>query len=425
MADGSLLVTNAGLAAVVAANKSGTNKVTINKAGLGTGKYTPAGNRTAMYAKFKDLSTIAGGGIDANTIHVEIRDESTDSYTVYELGLFLSDGTLFAIASSTEPFMQKASGSVGIIACDIRLADVSVENITFGATNFSVPQATETTAGVAEIATLEEAAAGTDHSRIVTPKALKQETGKCVHLSGNETVAGVKTFSSSPKGKTPAAAENSTVIPTTEWVKSLIATTLLAAHPVGSYYITEGTEDPATLFGGTWSKVKNRMLIGAGDSFAVSAEGGASSVTLAVGNIPAHTHTASTASSGGHTHTATTSWNGDHNHNRGNMEISGQVHAHNHASIAQSACNGAFAWDDGNGRNIDTGGWNGQGGGFNFYASRSWTGTTNTTGGHNHTLTTTSNGAHTHTVTVGSTGSGNAFSILNPYRAVYMWRRTA
>lgn len=419
MADGTLIVTNAGLAAVVNANRSGTNKVTISKAGLGTGKYTPAANRTQMYAKFKEIATIAGGGIDTYTIHVEVRDESTDVYTVYELGLYLSDGTLFAIASSSEPLLQKAAGSVGVIVCDIRLSDVSVENITFGATNFSVPQATETTAGVAEIATLEETAAGTDHSRIVTPKALRQETGKCVHLSGNETVAGVKTFSSSPKGKTPAAAENSTVIPTTEWVKSLIATTLLAAHPVGSYYLTEGTEDPATLFGGTWSKVKNRMLIGAGDSFAVSTEGGASSVTLAVGNIPAHTHTASTASSGGHTHTATTSSNGSHAHTA--YGASGWFNVGS-SYFGSSGSDGTVFTRGASGAQDDN---NGKGNGGTNVTMSIPDKTTSTNGGHNHTLTTTSNGSHTHTVTVGSTGSGNAFSILNPYRAVYMWRRTA
>ena len=34
-------------------------------------------------------------------------------------------------------------------------------------------------------------------------------------------------------------------------------------------------------------------------------------------------------------------------------------------------------------------------------------------------------GAHTHAITIGKTGSGAAFSILPPYIAAYMWRRTA
>ena len=76
-------------------------------------------------------------------------------------------------------------------------------------------------------------------------------------------------------------------------------------------------------------------------------------------------------------------------------------------------------------------------GAINFDASRSWTGWTSTNGNHSHWLSISSAGAHTHSVaiaaagahthaiTIGKTGSGAAFSILPPYIAVYMWRRTA
>ena len=77
------------------------------------------------------------------------------------------------------------------------------------------------------------------------------------------------------------------------------------------------------------------------------------------------------------------------------------------------------------------------GGVIGFDASRSWTGWTSTNGNHSHWLSISSAGAHTHSVaiaaagahthaiTIGRTGSGAAFSILPPYVAVYMWRRTA
>lgn len=39
------------------------------------------------------------------------------------------------------------------------------------------------------------------------------------------------------------------------------------------------------------------------------------------------------------------------------------------------------------------------------------------------TVTTSSAGSHGHTLTIGSTGSGQAFSILNPYQAVNIWQR--
>ena len=46
-------------------------------------------------------------------------------------------------------------------------------------------------------------------------------------------------------------------------------------------------------------------------------------------------------------------------------------------------------------------------------------------GAHAHSVAIAAAGAHTHAITIGKTGSGAAFSILPPYIAVYMWRRTA
>lgn len=54
----------------------------------------------------------------------------------------------------------------------------------------------------------------------------------------------------------PAAGSNDSKVPSTAWVQELIATALakakLDAHPVGSYYWSNDSTHPATLFGGTW-----------------------------------------------------------------------------------------------------------------------------------------------------------------------------
>ena len=54
----------------------------------------------------------------------------------------------------------------------------------------------------------------------------------------------------------PASGENSGQVPTTAWVQKLLADALaqakLDAHPVGSYYWSNDSTSPATLFGGTW-----------------------------------------------------------------------------------------------------------------------------------------------------------------------------
>lgn len=54
----------------------------------------------------------------------------------------------------------------------------------------------------------------------------------------------------------PASGENSGQVPTTAWVQKLVAEVYkkakLDAHPVGSYYWSNDSTSPATLFGGTW-----------------------------------------------------------------------------------------------------------------------------------------------------------------------------
>lgn len=54
----------------------------------------------------------------------------------------------------------------------------------------------------------------------------------------------------------PARGENSGQVPTTAWVQKLLADAMakakLDAHPVGSYYWSNDSTSPATLFGGTW-----------------------------------------------------------------------------------------------------------------------------------------------------------------------------
>ena len=75
-------------------------------------------------------------------------------------------------------------------------------------------------------------------------------------------------------------------------------------YPVGSIYMSVKSTSPASLFGGTWSQLKDRFLLGAGSSYSNGATGGAKTVTLTEKNIPAHMHglfctTTSVGSSGG------------------------------------------------------------------------------------------------------------------------------
>lgn len=56
-------------------------------------------------------------------------------------------------------------------------------------------------------------------------------------------------------------------------------------YPVGSIYMSVNSTSPATLFGGTWSQLKDRFLLGAGDTYSNGATGGVATVTLTTSQI--------------------------------------------------------------------------------------------------------------------------------------------
>ena len=161
----------------------------------------------------------------------------------------------------------------------------------------------------------------------------------------------------------------------------------LDAYPVGAYYISSSPTSPATLFGGTWVQVKDRMILAVGDTYkSAGLTGGSATTKLVVNNIPSHNHSCGTA--GNHSHTGTTSWGGEHTHT---FTYPNKVNPDN--SITGSSAGHNETWN------------------------------TSPAGGHTHTLTTNTTGNHNHTI--GNTGSGTAFNTISPYITAYVWRRTA
>lgn len=77
---------------------------------------------------------------------------------------------------------------------------------------------------------------------------------------------------------------------------------ILGNFPIGCIYLSVNSKNPSTLFGGTWTQLKDRFLLGVGDTYTINTVGGASSVsfrprgtnggtTLTVEQLPPHTHT--------------------------------------------------------------------------------------------------------------------------------------
>lgn len=171
-----MIITDAGLAEIVNAEQSGTAPVVLSHIAFGSGQYTPDSTKTALQSEFKRFDAIAGGGVGDNVIHLTVGDSSMDNYTVYEVGVFTSSGTLFAVYSQTTPIIQKAAGSQILLAIDLVLTNVDPESVTVGDTSFVLPPATTTLQGIVELATNEETIAGADASRVVTPAGLNART---------------------------------------------------------------------------------------------------------------------------------------------------------------------------------------------------------------------------------------------------------
>ena len=70
-------------------------------------------------------------------------------------------------------------------------------------------------------------------------------------------------------------------------------------YPVGSIYISTVSTSPASLFGGTWTQIKDRFLLAAGSSYSAGMTGGAKTVTLTEAQLPTITPGLYVESSGG------------------------------------------------------------------------------------------------------------------------------
>lgn len=62
-------------------------------------------------------------------------------------------------------------------------------------------------------------------------------------------------------------------------------------YPVGAYFFSNSSTSPSSLFGGTWAAVDaGRFICAAGSGYDAGAQGGASTVTLSLAQIPRHNH---------------------------------------------------------------------------------------------------------------------------------------
>jgi hypothetical protein len=271
-------------------------------------------------------------------------------------------------------------------------------------------------------------------------------------------------------GATPSESSNNQVL---NAIKYLIAQAkseaILAAHPIGSLYWSSKDTDPNKLFGGTWTRIKDKFILACGDTYkTVNATGGASTVTLTTSNMPSHSHSFTPAGKitmnahshglNNHTHSFTPSgtvaahshefrWSGSHTHGLigmpskttdgvGSTCFSPDYYSSNYnlypAILRFGSDFNRYTYYT-NTNTLNSGSTNVISSttitvsGHTGAASPSFTGSTGTTGGNSgNTTSTTSTGSFSGTAgTTGTSGSGTAFSIMPPYITKYCWERTA
>lgn len=200
------------------------------------------------------------------------------------------------------------------------------------------------------------------------------------------------------------------------------STDLNKIYPVGIVTWFNSNVNPNTALPGlTWTYLNNgvgrTIRIAAANGSDVATTGGSDSVTLAVGNLPSHTHSFSATTSSFDYGTKNTNTTGAHTHSVSGSTSSAGNHNHAISWIGQNSTH----YSGGGGGRIGTGpGYTDAGGAHTHTIS----GTAASAGNHAHSV---GIGAHSHTVSgnTGGTGSGSAFSVTNQFYKLMAWVRTA
>lgn len=134
-------LTRAGLAKVFTASRTGI-AVAVSHMALGYGRtggvpgYQPSGAETALYNEFVRAPVAGGELIDASTIQIQavIQQPVPAIGMAWEMGLFLADGTLFAVNASLEgPVTYVGAQETIILAAAIGLDEVPQGSVTWRA----------------------------------------------------------------------------------------------------------------------------------------------------------------------------------------------------------------------------------------------------------------------------------------------------
>lgn len=197
-----LQLTNAGRAALINDEGSGTAATKIESIGITATAFTFDPAMTTLPDEAKRITTIGGTVHDGTLISMAMKDESLDSYTMRAFGLYLEDGTLLAAYSQADPVVEKHPEAQVLLQLDLTVldADVDISLLSFGDVEFVNPHATETVIGVARLATTPEAETMEDNTTIMTPLKTAQAIARYTATESKPGIARIATATEAAAG---------------------------------------------------------------------------------------------------------------------------------------------------------------------------------------------------------------------------------
>ena len=186
MAGNIFTVTDAGRAALVSTGNTGTAAHKVTQIGISTVAFDSTDKTLKVLpGERKRIATLAGDNVAADMIHVTLKDDTADQYTLYGFGLYFENGVLFGTYSQATPIMEKSPAAMLLLAADMAFKSIDTAQISFGDATFTNPPATTDRQGVVRLATNAEAMAGTDTQCAVTPAGLQATLGPALATKSN------------------------------------------------------------------------------------------------------------------------------------------------------------------------------------------------------------------------------------------------
>lgn len=315
-----LAITTAGLAAIADNSNRATRAVALTRMALGAGTAPVGTDETARTQLRRQIDIVDAQGQSSITTAGRIgligRFRPTVAYDVTEIGVFARIGAsgaeflfgYWAGADLSDAITVTSIGALSIVVGVVQFGTTPAAEVSIAADlnlNLGTTPASETAAGIVELATCAEAAAGTDTERATTPAGLACArnawfpAGVVVAFGGDAVPGG--------------------------WLEldgqAVSRTTYPALFAL--WGTTYGDGDGSTTFG--LPNLARRTIVGAGGAAtpvlgnAVGDSGGSESHTLTVAEMPAHNHGRSTGTTAlRHRHAAgtlDTLSSGTHRHN--------------------------------------------------------------------------------------------------------------